>query len=253
MTSQPLTPAIHAPTDCDLEIHSASVTLENTLVLKEISFAARFQRLGILGRNGSGKSTLTRLIAGLIAPDEGRLRVAGCDPFEDRKAALSAIGVLFQNPDHQIIFPTVREEIVFGLRQQGKSKSQADAEAMSVLERFGKSAWKDANVAGLSQGQKHLLCVMAIVAMRPRLILLDEPFAGLDIPTRMQLSRYLDGYAGALLHVSHDPQDVAHYDQILWLDAGMVRETGTPDEVLPRYLDEMRKQGEGDDISDLSR
>ena len=97
-----------------------------------------------------------------------------------------------------------------------------------------------------------LLCLMAVVAMAPRLLILDEAFAGLDAPTRMQLRRYLDLYQGAVLHISHDPADFAGYDAMFWLDGGRIRDAGTPDAVLAAYMNEMTRLGAEDDISDLS-
>ncbi|MGB4910459.1 MAG: ATP-binding cassette domain-containing protein, partial [Tabrizicola sp.] len=108
-----------------IEISAASVKLGGRLVLDGLTLRLTESRIGVLGRNGSGKTTLLRLIAGLIAPDAGTVRVEGADPFRDRKATLAALGILFQNPDHQILFPTVEEELAFGLAQQGISQPEA--------------------------------------------------------------------------------------------------------------------------------
>jgi len=93
---------------------------------------------------------------------------------------------------------------------------------------------------------------MAVVAMKPNLIILDEPFAGLDIPTKKQLQRYLEQFPGSLIHISHDPNDLENYDQLLWLEAGKIAAIGDKNEVLPKYLAEMHRIGDSDDISILS-
>jgi len=235
-----------------IRLDNVCLDIQGKRVLDNLSLQTNTKRLGVIGRNGSGKSTLSRALSGLIEIESGKLEVAGINPFKDRKAALKEIGLLFQNPDHQIIFPTVLEEVVFGLRQLGQKKQVAEQNALSTLETFGKSHWKDVHTSALSQGQKHLVCLMAVVAMQPNLIILDEPFAGLDIPTKKQLQRYLDRFPGTLIHISHDPADLQHYDQLLWLEAGQVAALGTADEVMPEYLQEMHKIGESDDISDLA-
>lgn len=106
-------------------------------VLRDLSLSLSERRIGIVGRNGSGKTTLSRVIAGLIAPDAGNVLVGGVDVVADRKAAVRTVGILFQNPDHQIIFPTVEEELAFGLRQLGRNKPDARRGAHDVLVRFG--------------------------------------------------------------------------------------------------------------------
>ncbi len=106
-------------------LEEVSCALGGRPVLSGLSLRLTEPRIGIVGRNGSGKTTLLRLIAGLIAPASGRVRVDGIDPFADRKGALARLGILFQNPDHQILFPTVEEELAFGLRQQGQPQAQA--------------------------------------------------------------------------------------------------------------------------------
>lgn len=99
---------------------------EKNRVIDKITLDISERRVGIIGVNGSGKSTLARLITGLIAPTSGKIRVNDIDVYKDRKAALSTIGIIFQNPDHQIIFPTCVEEISFGLAQQGMKRAEAD-------------------------------------------------------------------------------------------------------------------------------
>jgi biotin transport system ATP-binding protein len=221
-------------------------------ILRNVSINAKFQRVGVVGRNGSGKSTLARILAGLISPNRGTALVNGKNLAKDRRAALSEVGMLFQNPDHQIIFPTVLEEILFGLSQQGHSKAQAQEMVRALLKRFSKQHWENAGTSTLSQGQKHLVCLMSVVAMSPRLLILDEPFAGLDLPTRMQLNRYLQFYNGTLLHITHDPADLEGYPHLIWLDKGTVRQEGPGAEVLTAYVGEMKKRGDQDDISDLT-
>lgn len=236
-----------------VRLDDLSYRVDGVEVLSGITLQSQAGRIGIVGRNGSGKSTLARLLAGLVAPSSGQLRVCGVDVFRDRAAALRTVGILFQNPEHQIIFPTVREEIAFGLRQLGASRSEADAEAAAVLARFGRGHWLQAPVSALSQGQKHLLCIMSVLAMRPALLILDEPFAGLDIATRRQLARHLDRSGVRLLHVSHDPADLADYDDICWLEAGRLRRRGPPAEVLAEFHAEMLRLGDQDDLADLAR
>lgn len=249
----PVAPAEPAgPAGVGIVLDGVDYTVEGRPVLRGLSFSVSARRLGVIGRNGSGKSTLARLVAGLIAPGRGTCRVNGRDLARDRRAAIAEVGILFQNPDHQLIFPTVLEEMMFGLRQRGESRDGAEAGARRVLAAFGKAHWAEAAVTGLSQGQKHLLCLMAVVAMAPRLLVLDEPFAGLDAPTRTQLRRYLDLYRGAVLHISHEPGDFAGYDRMLWLDRGRIRETGAPGAVLAAYSAEMTRLGAEDDISDLA-
>lgn len=222
-------------------------------VLSGVTLSSEARRIGVIGRNGSGKSTLARLVAGLLEPSAGRIRVRGVDVFRDRAAALRTVGILFQNPEHQILFPYVGEEIAFGLRQLGAGKAEAEAEVARILGAYDKAHWRDAPVSSLSQGQKHLLCVMSVQAMRPALLILDEPFAGLDIPTRRQLARHLDRGEAALLHISHDPADLGGYDRIYWLDRGRIVAEGRPDEVLPAFTAEMTRAGDLDDLSDLPR
>lgn len=237
-----------------VSIHLDAVTWQanGREVLCDVSIQARSSRIGIVGRNGSGKSTLARLMAGLLRPDRGRLSIDGIDPAHDRKAALRSLGILFQNPEHQIIFPTVCEEIAFGLRQLGHSRDQAGDEVRRILARFDRAHWHDAPVTALSQGQKHLVCMMAVLAMRPRLLILDEPFAGLDIPTRRQLQRQLDRAGVAVVHISHDPADLEGYDRLFWLDRGRIAAQGPASEVLPRFTAEMNRLGELDDLADLA-
>ena len=239
-------------TGSKLELDNVGVVREGKTVLRGISYSTRVTRLGLVGRNGSGKSTLARLLAGLTEPTTGRIRVNGTDIARDRKAALREVGILFQNPDHQLIFPTVLEEMAFGLQQSGQGKPEAEESARRVLSDFGKAHWEGAYVNTLSQGQKHLLCFMSVTAMAPRLLILDEPFAGLDIPTKAQLRRYLDRYVGNTIHITHDPADLDGYDDVVWIDRGQIRRAGQAQQVLTEYVTCMTELGDADDIAQLA-
>lgn len=235
-----------------IEIASASVRLGGRLVLDGLDLHLIERRIGILGRNGSGKTTLLRLIAGLIAPDGGSVRVDGFDPFSDRRAAVAALGILFQNPDHQILFPTVEEELAFGLAQQGMPRAEALARAHAALRTEGRAHWARAPVTSLSQGQRHYLCLMSVLLMQPRTILLDEPLAGLDLPTQARLARRFAALPQRLVTISHDPATLETCDRVLWLEAGRVALDGPPDRVLPAFTAEMARIGVEDADADLA-
>ncbi|MDC1400279.1 energy-coupling factor ABC transporter ATP-binding protein, partial [bacterium] len=151
---------------------------ETHRVIDQITLNVSEQRIGIVGVNGSGKSTLARLISGLIAPISGSIRINDIDIYKDRKAALKTVGIIFQNPDHQIIFPTCIEEISFGLMQQGMTRIEAEERSNEILLQFDRLKWSDQLAHNLSQGQRHFLCLIAVLAMKPDVIILDEPYAG---------------------------------------------------------------------------
>jgi len=224
-----------------IRITDVSYQINGTAILQAVSFESDAKRIAILGRNGSGKSTLSRLICGLDQPSQGTIRIDNIDVYKDRRAALDMIGMIFQNPDHQIIFPTVIEEMKFGLTQMGFDKLEADRRAMAYLKTFGKADWRDRAISTLSQGQKKLLCLMAILAMEPKVIILDEPLAALDIPTQRQLTEILQSLPQTLVYITHDTAPIQDYDVAIWLDQGKIVETGSPETLLPKFIDEMNR------------
>ncbi|MGY8631994.1 energy-coupling factor ABC transporter ATP-binding protein [Bradyrhizobium sp. 14AA] len=203
------------------------------LAIPELCLAER--RIGLIGDNGSGKSTILRLMNGLLRPTRGRVEVAGLDTVRNRRDLPARIGFLFQNPDHQLIFPTVVEEVAFGPAERGMPAPQASQQAMALLERHGCAQWAERNVNELSGGQKQLVCILALLATEPSILLMDEPFSSLDLPTRLLLYRRIMALPQRLVMASHDFELLAEFDRIIWLDQGYIRLDGRPAEVLPAY------------------
>ncbi len=237
------------PDDSGIVLQGINVIRQERTILSIPAVTLTERRIGVVGRNGSGKSTLARLVCGLIAPTAGVVRVGGIDVVEDRRSAIRATGILFQNPDHQIIFPTVEEELAFGVSQLGSARAEAREAAHGVLRRFDRAHWAERSIHTLSQGQRHLVCLMAVLVMQPRVIVLDEPFAGLDIPTSRALSRYLGGLDQQIVHITHEPSALAGHDRVLWLERGEIRSDDLPDKVLPEFRAAME---DSDDRSDLT-
>lgn len=204
------------------------------------------QRIGVIGDNGSGKSTMLRLINGLLLPSSGRIIVAGLETARHRKELPAQVGFVFQNPDHQLIFPTVGEEIAFGLTERGMPARQARNQALTLLEQHGCTGWVDRNVNELSGGQKQLVCILAVLATEPSILLMDEPFSSLDLPTRLVLSRKIMRLPQQIVMASHDLDLLAQFDRVIWLDAGCIREDGSPADVLPAYREHAAMAAEAD-------
>jgi biotin transport system ATP-binding protein len=243
----------HPPAPFGIALRDVSVVLAGKEVLSGLTLTLTEARIGIIGRNGSGKTTLMRLMAGLITPDRGAVSVHGADPICDRRAMLGEIGILFQNPDRMILFPTVIEELAFGLHQMGRSEGEARQAARAALTVEGRAHWTDAATHTLSQGQRHYLCLMAVLLMEPRTLLLDEPFAGMDLPTIQRIQRKLAGLPQQVITISHDPDAVAGSDRVIWIEAGRVVADGPADETLAAFRAEMTRIGGHDADTDLAR
>ncbi|NVK30699.1 MAG: energy-coupling factor ABC transporter ATP-binding protein [Gammaproteobacteria bacterium] len=197
--------------------------------MRDLCGAITFQRLGVIGLNGSGKSSLLRLIAGLETPTEGGITL------DHKPSTDCAVGYVFQNPDHQLLMPTVREDIRFGLVQSGLDKTLADAQAMQLLEQHQLSSIADAPVAELSEGQKQLVCLLAILIMTPELIVFDEPFSALDWVQQQRMQQRIVALAVPSIHIGHQPSELRYCDQVLWLDEGTLKAHGPADDVLSQY------------------
>ena len=215
---------------------------ETHRVIDQITLNISEQRIGIVGVNGSGKSTLARLISGLIAPISGSIRINDIDIYKDRKAALKTVGIIFQNPDHQIIFPTCIEEISFGLMQQGMKRIEAEERSNEILLKFDRLKWSDQLAHNLSQGQRHFLCLIAVLAMNPDVVILDEPYAGLDLPTSLQLRHELNKLSQQIVMITHNKDILVDFDRILWIDNGKIIKDGSYENVMPNFEEEMQRR-----------
>ena len=225
-----------------INLKDVSFEFETHRVLDQINLNISEHRIGIIGVNGSGKSTLARLISGLIAPTSGSIRLNKIDVFKDRKAALKTVGIIFQNPDHQIIFPTCVEEISFGLIQQGMTRIEAEKKSKQLLLNFDKSNWSDKLAHNLSQGQRHFLCLISVLAMEPDVIILDEPYAGLDLPTSIKLKNTIKKLNQQIVMITHDREILEDFERILWIDNGKIVRDGSFENVMPDFEKEMRKR-----------
>ncbi len=228
----------------EIEIYSASVFYGNERILENLSLSIKEQRVGFIGRNGSGKTTLLRILAGLQELNNGKVLIDGTEVAKKREEAIKKVGIIFQNPDHQIIFPTVGEELRFGLTQLGLNKNEADIKVITCLKQYDKVDWFERSISTLSQGQKHLVCLLSVLLMKPKVLLLDEPFTGIDIPTQLKLENYLSSLKQTIIHVSHVPETFENYQRLIWMDEGIVQADGTPKTVIKKYRDAMKNYDE---------
>ena len=216
-----------------LVLNEISYTAFGKVILEEVSLTLDEKSIGIIGRNGSGKSTLAKILCGLIDPSNGKLEVH--INGKNKSQPNLKIGIVFQNPDHQIIFGTVEEEIGFGLKNLGYSKSEVKRRTAVTLQKFDKSDWINFSTAKLSQGQKQLLCIMSVFAMDPAIIILDEVFSGLDLPTAKALDDYIKNLPQMIIHITHDLSSVEKCNRVIWLDHGKVLLDGSPKSVVEEY------------------
>lgn len=206
--------------------------------LKDISLSVRQgEFLAVLGRNGSGKSTLAKLMNALILPSEGTVIVDGFDTTDEKLLwnIRSSTGMVFQNPDNQIVGTVVEEDVAFGPENLGVPPEEIRTRVDDALEMIGMTDFKKHAPHQLSGGQKQRVAIAGILAMKPKCIVLDEATAMLDPIGRkevMRILRKLNTEEGiTIVHITHHMDEAGKADRILVVDNGSEIMLGTPREV----------------------
>jgi molybdate transport system ATP-binding protein len=196
------------------------------------------QVVGVIGPNGAGKSSLLRAVAGLVSA-RGEIRVADRS-WSQLPVRGRAVGMAFQD---QLLFPhlSALDNVAFGPRTAGASRGEARQKAQEWLDRFGIGELARRKPRQLSGGQAQRVSIARALATDPRVLLLDEPFAGLDVSVaaslRVELARHLAAYDGVTLLVTHDAIDALTLADVVWvLEAGELVQVGPPREVAARPL-----------------
>lgn len=198
--------------------------------------ALRGQRVAVLGPNGAGKTTLLYHILGLLRPQEGVVQVFGVDPSREWKTIRERIGVVLQNVEEQLLAPTVFDDVAFSPRQYGMAEEAVRRRVMETLELLGIAHLRDKVPHNLSGGEKRKVALAGALVMRPELLVMDEPFEGLDPASRdkmLELMRVLALNDVSIVMSTHDIDSVPLLADFAYVLApgGRIAFTGTPAEV----------------------
>ncbi len=216
-----------------------------TVAIKDVSLKIEDNEfLGIIGHTGSGKSTLIQHMNGLLTPTSGTIYFNGKDTSEKdfpKKELRSKVGMVFQYPEHQLFEPTVFEDICFGPKNLGLSKEEIDDRVYEALSLVGfPEDLISASPFDLSGGQKRRAAIAGVLAMKPDILILDEPTAGLDPKGRDDILDMIkdmhDKTGNTVVLVSHSMEDIARLvDRIIVMNEGQVQFDDTPKEVFKNY------------------
>ena len=222
-----------------LNILDVTLVRGSTTVFDALTLRLEEPRIGLIGDNGAGKSSLFRMACGLDIPSSGSVQVQGLPAHAVSKDRPGWVGMLFQNPDDQIIFPTVEEELALGLSPTGISRREAIAQAQAFLQTRQLSQWAKRSVGSLSQGQRQYLCWLALMIASPKLLLLDEPYASLDLPGQARLTQDIANARQQVIVSTHMLDHVHNFERVIWLDQGRVRADGPGTTVCAAYQAEV--------------
>ncbi|HFI0694909.1 TPA: energy-coupling factor ABC transporter ATP-binding protein [Streptococcus suis] len=208
--------------------------------LNDVSFHVKQgEWLSIIGHNGSGKSTTVRLIDGLLEAESGDIIIDGdvltVENVWDKRRL---IGMVFQNPDNQFVGATVEDDVAFGLENQGIPLEEMQTRVNEALELVGMADFKTREPARLSGGQKQRVAIAGVVALRPKIIILDEATSMLDPEGRLDLIKIVreikDRHGMTVISITHDLDEVALSDRVIVMKQGQVESISSPDELFIR-------------------
>ncbi|KAB1650570.1 ABC transporter ATP-binding protein [Pseudoclavibacter endophyticus] len=223
-----------------LDARELGLTVGEATILRDVTASVEAASIAVIGANGSGKTTFARLATGLVAPTRGSLRVAGFDAVDDAASLRRASGLLFSNPDVQIIMPTVAEDVAFTLKGRGVHRREIPVRVDDALARVGITELRDAAAHTLSGGQKQLLAVAAVLVAEPTFLVADEPTAYLDGANARRIARLLlDPATPPVVLVTHDLALAARCDVALRFRGGTLASVGDPAAEIAAYEAEL--------------
>ncbi|MCG6533360.1 MAG: ATP-binding cassette domain-containing protein [Syntrophales bacterium LBB04] len=197
------------------------------------------EHLAIIGPNGCGKTTLIQHLNALLLPRQGTVTIDGLDTRDATKevAIRSLVGMVFQNPESQIVGMTVEEDVAFGPENMCLPPAEIRKRVAQALSRVGIAALAQRNIEHLSGGEKRLVAIAGVLAMQPRYIALDEPTAFLDPTTSERILKIIDKLYGeniGIIHITHNMKEAAMASRIVVLNAGRISLDGTPPDIFSR-------------------
>lgn len=205
------------------------------VVLTDVSVRLAEQRIGIIGANGSGKSTFVRLLNGLVIPTSGQVTVDGLDTKKDGRDVRRRVGFCFTDPDAQIVMPTVREDIAFGLRRRGLTKDQIAARVAAAMSTYGLDGHADHPAHLLSGGQKQLLALSSVLVTEPAVLILDEPTTLLDLRNAAKVASVVERLSQQVILVTHHLDLLKGFDRVLVFDDTRLVFDGAPADANEHY------------------
>ncbi len=206
------------------------------------------QFLAVLGHNGCGKSTVAKLINGILVPNKGKVTVEGMDTSDEEKTVdiRKTVGMVFQNPDNQIVATIVEDDVAFGPENLGVEPSEIRKAVDSALKAVGMYEFRKREPHRLSGGQKQRVAIAGVIAMNTKCIVMDEPTAMLDpqgrkevMDTVMKLNRE---FGITVILITHYMDEAVKADRVIVMNGGRIAMDGTPKEVF-RNVERMKKLG----------
>ena len=217
-----------------IEVENLSFSYQNNKVLKNISFSIeKGEYLCIIGKNGSGKSTLAKMLAALIYQQEGTTKISGYDT-KNQKDLLNIrkiVGIIFQNPEEQIISTTVFDEVIFALENLAISRENIKEIAEKALKDLNLLEYKDRLTYQLSGGEKQRLAIASILAMGTEILIFDEATSMLDPVGKKEVLRImkeLNSQGKTIIHITHDRDDVLEASKVMLLSECEIKYLGSP-------------------------
>lgn len=222
----------------------------DTPALKDLSLTInQGEWVAIIGHNGSGKSTLAKLLNYLLAPTAGDITIAGTPVTEENMWAIrDMVGMVFQNPDNQFVGATVADDVAFGLENRGIARDEMITRLQAALTEVQMAAFADREPARLSGGQKQRVAIASVLAIQPKILILDEATAMLDPKGRREMIALVHelktrmGDELTVLSITHDIEEAASADRVVVINDGDLIETGAPAQVFAN-ADKLREFG----------
>jgi|UniRef100_A0A7V3VT83 energy-coupling factor transport system ATP-binding protein len=217
---------------------------ENLQILEDMNLEiGEGEFVAVLGLNGTGKTSMFKLMNGLLLPTKGKVEVDGVDTKDEDKIweVRRNVGIVFQNPESQIVGTTVEEDVAFGLENLGVPRPEMIERIKEALEFVGLDRFKNMEPHRLSGGQKQLLCVADILSMRPKYIVMDEPTSMMDPMSRETILKMLvklHGIGHTIIFSTHLVDEIVFAQRIIYLRNGKVAFDGRPVDVVEMIRDE---------------
>ncbi len=230
--------------------YSSQEEYETPPALKQLNVQiTEGETIAIIGQNGSGKSTLVKLLAAILHPSEGYIHVDGLRSTatdEEIWTIRQRVGIVFQNPDDQLVANTVIDDIAFGPENLGLPRREIEERIQEAMSLLGLEPYAQTAISELSIGQKQLVAIAGVLAMRPRYLLLDEPTtmisgqAGRTLLATVQRLAHEQGIA--VIHITHFMDEVASFQRVIVMHEGQIVMDGTPAEIFS-HADELHALG----------